>query len=98
LTITPAQKAINPVASLETIQNYHFVSGRMDIEEDAHCANNCLYQGLTALGDCSEFIVTGRHLKAEEERGEKKKRMLMEENITEIIFYPLSSLFLICSQ
>lgn len=32
-------------------QNYHFVSGNMDIETGKTCLDNCLYQRIIALGD-----------------------------------------------
>ncbi len=32
-------------------QNYHFVSGTMDVKTDNKCRNNCLYQRIISLGD-----------------------------------------------
>ncbi|VVB84929.1 ThiF family protein [uncultured archaeon] len=53
-------------------QNYHFVTGRMDILEDQHCKHNCLYPSVIALGDFAGFTVTGKHNKAELARKQRK--------------------------
>lgn len=54
-------------------QNYHFVTGKLGCNENGQCANNCPYPELTALGDHSGYVITGRHLKAEAERERRKK-------------------------
>jgi molybdopterin-synthase adenylyltransferase len=53
-------------------QMYHFVNGRLDVEEDLICNNNCLFLGLTAKGDNAGFSFVGRHTAAEKARNERK--------------------------
>jgi molybdopterin-synthase adenylyltransferase len=48
-------------------QRYHFVSGNLETDR-AGCEGGCLYPGLTAKGDCSGVVVTGRHAVAERAR------------------------------
>lgn len=49
-------------------QNYHFVTGELDIEQPS-CRSNCLYSGaFLAGGDTTGLQVTGRHVAAEQER------------------------------
>ncbi len=56
-------------------QNYHFVTGGIDID-DRQCQPGCLYSGdLLSTGDRSGIIVTGRHHAAEQERAERAQRI-----------------------
>lgn len=53
-------------------QNFHFITGTMDVTRGEHCGNNCLYPTITALGDRVGWTVTGKHLEAERTRNKKK--------------------------
>ena len=46
-------------------QNYHFVTGTMDVTRGGKCNAGCLYPPIVALGDSAGWIVTGRHFAAE---------------------------------
>lgn len=48
-------------------QNYHFVTGRIDVHY-GKCKASCPYPSLTGFGDRAGIVVTGKHLKAELER------------------------------
>jgi molybdopterin-synthase adenylyltransferase len=52
------------------LQNYHFVSGRMDVQENRQCQEFCFFPTILAKGDSSGIQVWGRHNKAEEARAE----------------------------
>lgn len=55
-------------------QNYHFVTGDIDVE-DRGCRPGCLYSNhLLTAGDRSGVLVTGRHHAAERERAERARR------------------------
>lgn len=55
-------------------QNYHFVTGSLDIE-DRGCRPECLYSGdLQSLGDRAKIPVFGRHYLAERERDARARR------------------------
>jgi len=49
-------------------QMYHFVPGILDAPGFNICKENCQYPLLTAKGDSTGLVVTGRHKKAEEAR------------------------------
>ena len=51
------------------LQNYHFVSGRMDVEENAQCQEFCFFPTIIGKGDNCGVKVWGKHPKAEEARG-----------------------------
>ncbi|MCA1695232.1 MAG: hypothetical protein LC749_11155, partial [Actinobacteria bacterium] len=52
-------------------QNYHFVTGYLDIDSHA-CLSTCLYaRALLARGDHADVPVIGRHQAAEHERAER---------------------------
>lgn len=53
------------------LQNYHFVSGRMDVEENAQCQELCFFPTIIGKGDNCGVQVWGRHPKAEEARGKQ---------------------------
>jgi molybdopterin-synthase adenylyltransferase len=53
------------------LQNYHFVSGRMDVEENRQCQEFCFFPTILGKGDNSGIQVVGRHSKAEEARDGK---------------------------
>lgn len=53
-------------------QNYHFMTGKLDIIEEAVCKMNCFYPSFLAKGDQVGFRVTGKHKKAEKERESRK--------------------------
>jgi hypothetical protein len=53
-------------------QNYHFVSGTMDVDQFGPCHDYCLYPSLTAMGDSCWVHATGQHPKAEEIRKSKR--------------------------
>jgi hypothetical protein len=50
----------NPGAQL-----FHFVNGRMEIEEKFECEPTCYYRKLVAVGDHAGLTLTGRHAAAE---------------------------------
>ena len=50
------------------LQNYHFVSGRMDVEENAQCQEFCFFPTIIGKGDNCGVQVWSRHPKAEEAR------------------------------
>ncbi len=55
-------------------QNYHFVTGDIDVD-DRRCEPNCFYSGdLLSTGDRSGVPVVGRHHAAERERAERARR------------------------
>jgi molybdopterin-synthase adenylyltransferase len=55
-------------------QNYHFVTGELDLDWPC-CKPNCLYSGeLLAAGDTSGLVVTGRHQAADQERAARAGR------------------------
>ena len=55
-------------------QNYHFVTGDIDVD-DRGCEPNCFYSGdLLSTGDRSGIPVVGRHYAAERERAERARR------------------------
>jgi hypothetical protein len=55
-------------------QNYHFVTGELDVDQPS-CHPNCLYSGqFQADGDISGIDVTGRHVAAERERAARGAR------------------------
>jgi molybdopterin/thiamine biosynthesis adenylyltransferase len=55
-------------------QNYHFVTGELDIDQQC-CQPNCLYAGqFLATGDTTGLGVTGRHTAAEDERAARAER------------------------
>jgi hypothetical protein len=47
------------------LQNYHFVPGRMDAEENAICHESCFFPTILGRGDNSGIQVWGKHGKAE---------------------------------
>jgi molybdopterin/thiamine biosynthesis adenylyltransferase len=49
-------------------QTYHFVPGILDVTQPLGCKETCLYPDLTAKGDRSGLVVTGRHRQAEKAR------------------------------
>lgn len=49
-------------------QNYHFVTGRMDVEENGKCEKKCPYTNIIALGNHCGYVVIGKHQKAENAR------------------------------
>lgn len=54
-------------------QNYHFVTGELDITQPA-CRPNCPYSNLLlAAGDTSSIEVTGKHQAAEDERSVRQR-------------------------
>ena len=56
-------------------QNYHFVTGGIDIDE-RQCQPGCLYSGnLLSTGNRSGITVIGRHHAAEQERAERARRI-----------------------
>ncbi len=56
-------------------QNYHFVTGDIDVDERG-CRPGCLYSGdLLSAGDRSGVLVIGRHHAAERERAERARRI-----------------------
>lgn len=55
-------------------QNYHFVTGDLDVDERG-CQLGCLYSGnLLSAADGSGIPVAGRHLAAERERQSRARR------------------------
>jgi hypothetical protein len=56
-------------------QNFHFVTGKMDVDFHTGCHDYCPYSSLIALGDSSGIIATGEHPKAEEIRRMKQKEI-----------------------
>ncbi len=46
-------------------QNFHFVSGTMDVEDLGVCHSYCPFPSLTAFGDACGIAATGNHPKAE---------------------------------
>lgn len=50
------------------LQNYHFVSGRMDAEENKQCNESCFFPTILGKGDHSGIQVWGKHRKSEEMR------------------------------
>jgi hypothetical protein len=54
-------------------QNYHFVTGTMDVTRGGRCNAGCLYPPIVALGDTAGWTVTGRHFAAEKSRNIKKE-------------------------
>jgi hypothetical protein len=48
-------------------QLYHFVTGRLD-HDFSGCNEGCLFPGVTAKGDLSGLVMTGRHRAAEDAR------------------------------
>lgn len=68
---------INPLGiSNPGEQNYHFVSGCMDITYDKSCEEECPYQSIIARGDNAGWVITGRHLGAEQSRKERSRRII----------------------
>ncbi|MCK5211533.1 ThiF family adenylyltransferase [Candidatus Parcubacteria bacterium] len=67
-------------------QNYHFVTGKMDVDEGGICNNDCPYTQLIAKGDNSGVKLTGKDLKAEKIRSKYL-------NINKNILYFTSKLF-----
>lgn len=56
------------------VQNYHFLTGSIDIDNEG-CRPDCLYSGeLLSTGDASGIPVTGRHYAAERERAERTRQ------------------------
>ena len=53
-------------------QMHHFVTGRMDIEMNKTCCENCYFHSILGKGDFAGVEVSGRHLVAEKIRQEKK--------------------------
>ncbi|MEQ8360378.1 MAG: ThiF family adenylyltransferase [Cytophagales bacterium] len=53
-------------------QNYHFVTGSMDIER-GHCEDNCFYSSIVGKGDTLGLKPFGRHKVAEAARSKRKK-------------------------
>jgi hypothetical protein len=49
-------------------QMYHFVTGRLDVQESQPCDSACLYPSLIARGDRTGLIVTGVHQRAADAR------------------------------
>jgi hypothetical protein len=56
------------------LQTYHFVPGRMDVEESKACNEFCFFPGIIAKGDSAGVSVWGSHPKAEEARAATKQR------------------------
>ncbi len=55
-------------------QNYHFVTGGLDVDERG-CQPGCFYSGhLLSAGDGSGIPVVGRHLAAEREQAARARR------------------------
>jgi hypothetical protein len=50
------------------LQNYHFVSGRLDVEENRECNESCFFPTILGKGDNSGVQVWGNHAKAKEIR------------------------------
>ncbi len=46
------------------LQNYHFVSGRLDVEENRECNESCFFPTILGKGDNSGVQVWGNHAKA----------------------------------
>ncbi|MCI0563561.1 MAG: ThiF family adenylyltransferase, partial [Nitrososphaera sp.] len=55
-------------------QTYHFVPGILDEVDLSGCSENCAFPGLIASGDQSGFVVTGRHVAAEEARSRRMEK------------------------
>jgi threonine dehydrogenase-like Zn-dependent dehydrogenase len=55
-------------------QFYHFVPGIMDDPQFGTCEPECLYTTLTAKGDRTGLVVTGRDMRAERMREEQRAR------------------------
>jgi molybdopterin/thiamine biosynthesis adenylyltransferase len=72
-------------------QNFHFIIGMMDVEQDAKCNKDCPYPILTAYGDRAKFVVTGRHIKAEEIREKRKFLKKSTDLILRSFFKSLNS-------
>lgn len=49
-------------------QNYHFTTGELKTTYGAKCDDNCFYQNIIGTGEDNGFVMTGRHIKAEQER------------------------------
>lgn len=50
------------------LQNYHFVSGRLDVEENRQCQDFCFFPKIKGKGDNSGIQIWGKHSKAEKTR------------------------------
>jgi hypothetical protein len=57
----------NPGAQL-----YHFVNGRMEVDEHFQCEPTCYYKNLIAVGDHAAMTMTGRHAVAELARARRR--------------------------
>lgn len=55
------------------LQNYHFVSGRMDVEENASCQESCFFSTIIGKGDNAGVQVWSNHAKATEARAATSK-------------------------
>lgn len=53
-------------------QAYHFVPGILDKPCFKPCSEGCLYPSITARGDATALVVTGRHIHAEQVRANRK--------------------------
>ena len=54
-------------------QAYHFVPGILDEPGFNLCGDGCPYPGVTAKGDSTELVVTGRHIHAERVRALRER-------------------------
>ncbi len=69
-------------------QNYHFVTGCMDVKESEGCNEDCPYPSLVSQGDRTAFTVTGRHIKAEEAR-----KVRLNASILKKLIFKISNIF-----
>lgn len=49
-------------------QMHHFVTGRMDVEQNKVCLTNCYFTSISGMGDCTGVEAFGLHKLAEEVR------------------------------
>ena len=77
LSIAVAPLGISDVGT----QNYHFVTGTMDVDNHGLCHDCCPYPSLTAKGDACGIMATGEHPKAEEIRRMKQSRQKVADSV-----------------
>ena len=53
-------------------QFYHFVTGRMDIDDSKTCNENCFFHSIVGKGDFSDIEVHSKHKIAEDARQERE--------------------------
>ena len=68
-------KMVIPSPGLSNIgaQRYHFVTGSLDAEING-CNPNCPYEEMTAKGEKTGFLLTGKHLIAEKMRSQRREQ------------------------